>query len=321
MWLPLVMRQMSHLWSVSCHTLCSISGATSATAAVIRVWSSTTFAGNVGMNTRSLTNPIRNNPGVYDLGNEVAMLLAPLYQSTNLGNACWGTCALLESNKGVCRLARSEYILLFHLCLTGMRNCWSMSRYAIPVMVVSMKKKGPYTLSFVRAQTRSPLGCHEHVPGRRVDFCCPRSCSCGIDLTTDMKHALSAGNYGVQKSLNLNSPFSHIEPWISKVKLDVFSCIVTVRNTVHVLRINLYKLSAFPMVMWLECEKVHLLYLSAEVWKILSLPLVDFHSNLFPCELIFMAYSFENVIYLVFSMFISRSASLLASFKVSVFSL
>jgi hypothetical protein len=27
-----------------------------------------------------------------------------------------------------------------------MRNCWSISRYTILVMVVSMKKKGPYTL-------------------------------------------------------------------------------------------------------------------------------------------------------------------------------
>jgi hypothetical protein len=33
-----------------------------------------------------------------------------------------------------------------------MRNCWSMSRYTIPVMVVSMKKKGLYTLSLLRAQ-------------------------------------------------------------------------------------------------------------------------------------------------------------------------
>jgi len=31
-----------------------------------------------------------------------------------------------------------------------MRNSWSMSRYTIPVMVVSMKKKGPYTLSEVK---------------------------------------------------------------------------------------------------------------------------------------------------------------------------
>jgi hypothetical protein len=79
------------------------------------------------------------------------------------------------------------------------------------------------------------------------------------------------------------------------------------------------ELSAFPMVKLQECEKAHFLSLSAKVWKILSLPFVDFHSNLFPCDLIFMVYSSENVIYLIFSMFISRPASLRASIKVSVF--
>jgi hypothetical protein len=31
-----------------------------------------------------------------------------------------------------------------------MRNCWSMSRYMMPVMVVSMKKKGPYTVMGIK---------------------------------------------------------------------------------------------------------------------------------------------------------------------------
>jgi hypothetical protein len=31
-----------------------------------------------------------------------------------------------------------------------LRNCWSMSRYTIPVMVVSMKKKGPYTITCIK---------------------------------------------------------------------------------------------------------------------------------------------------------------------------
>jgi hypothetical protein len=73
-----------------------------------------------------------------------------------------------------------------------------MSRYTIPVMVVSMTKKVPYTLFLLRAQNMFTFRLHERVPGRHVDFHCPRSCSCGIDLTTDMKHALSAENYGVQ---------------------------------------------------------------------------------------------------------------------------
>jgi hypothetical protein len=36
---------------------------------------------------------------------------------------------------------------------------------------------------------------------------------------------------------------SHIEQQLSQVKLDVFCYIMTVQNTVHVLWINLYKLS------------------------------------------------------------------------------
>jgi hypothetical protein len=31
-----------------------------------------------------------------------------------------------------------------------MRNCWSMSRYTILVMVISMKKKGPYTVTCIK---------------------------------------------------------------------------------------------------------------------------------------------------------------------------
>jgi hypothetical protein len=57
MWLPLVMRQTSHLQSISCHMLRSIFGVTSATAAVIRLWSSVTFTGKGGMNSWLLTNP------------------------------------------------------------------------------------------------------------------------------------------------------------------------------------------------------------------------------------------------------------------------
>jgi hypothetical protein len=39
-----------------------------------------------------------------------------------------------------------------------MSNCWSMSRYTIPVMVVSVKKKGPCTVSLMRAQNTFTFG-------------------------------------------------------------------------------------------------------------------------------------------------------------------
>ena len=40
---------------------------------------------------------------------------APLYLSTDLGNGCWDTRALLQGNEGVHRLAGSECVLLGHL--------------------------------------------------------------------------------------------------------------------------------------------------------------------------------------------------------------
>jgi hypothetical protein len=74
-------------------------------------------------------------------------------------------------------------------------------------MVVSMQK-GPYTLCWGR-KTRSPLGCHEHVPGRRVDSA-PDAAVVGIDLIFDMKRALITENYGVQKSLIVLYPIKHL---------------------------------------------------------------------------------------------------------------
>jgi hypothetical protein len=53
------MRQTSHLYSVSSHTRRGMSAVTSATAAVIRIRSSATFAGRGGTYTRSLTTPHR----------------------------------------------------------------------------------------------------------------------------------------------------------------------------------------------------------------------------------------------------------------------
>jgi hypothetical protein len=45
------------------------------------------------------------------------MLLAPLYQSTDLGNACRGTRAILQGNEVVQSLAGSKCVLLGHICL------------------------------------------------------------------------------------------------------------------------------------------------------------------------------------------------------------
>jgi hypothetical protein len=67
-----------------------------------------------------------------DPENEVAMLSAPFYQSADLGNGRWSTRALLQGNEGARRRAGSECALLGHLRLTV---DWSMSRYAIPVLV------------------------------------------------------------------------------------------------------------------------------------------------------------------------------------------
>jgi hypothetical protein len=105
MGLPLVMRQTSHLSSICCHTLCSISAVTSA---IIRVRNSMTFAGKAGTNTRSLTSPHKKK----------SRGTTPLYQSADLGNVCWSTRALLQGIEGVCGLVRSECVLLGHLRLT-----------------------------------------------------------------------------------------------------------------------------------------------------------------------------------------------------------
>jgi hypothetical protein len=61
-------------------------------------------------------------------------------------------CALLEVN--------ASFLVIF---VCGMRNCWSMSRYTMLVMVFSMKKKGPCTLSLLRAQNTFTFGLYEHV--------------------------------------------------------------------------------------------------------------------------------------------------------------
>jgi hypothetical protein len=55
--------------------------------------------------------------------------------------------ALLEVN--------ASFLVVF---VCGMRNCWSLSIYTIPAMVVSMKKKGLYTVSLPRAQNTFTFG-------------------------------------------------------------------------------------------------------------------------------------------------------------------
>jgi hypothetical protein len=84
-----------------------------------------------------------------------------------------------------------------------------MDRYTIPLMVVSMKKKGPYILSLLRAQNTFTFGCQEHVPGRHVVVGPDPTVVC-IDLITNMKCALITENYRVQKSLIVLYPRKHL---------------------------------------------------------------------------------------------------------------
>jgi hypothetical protein len=77
-------------------------------------------------------------------------------------------------------------------------------------MVVSMKKKGPYTLSLLRVQNTLLLGCRENVPRRHVAFAAPDSTVVGVDLTTDTKRTAITEKYRVQKSLVVLYPMRHM---------------------------------------------------------------------------------------------------------------
>jgi hypothetical protein len=79
-------------------------------------------------------------------------------------------------------------------------------RYTIPVMVLSMKKKGPYTLSLLRAQNTFTF--HEYVPANM--FRSPDPAVVNINLTTDMKHVPITDNFGVQKFLNVLYQMKHL---------------------------------------------------------------------------------------------------------------
>jgi hypothetical protein len=85
MWLQLVMWQTSHLWSFSCHMLCNISGVSSATAAIIRVRSSMTFAGKSGMKTGSLTNPHKKKIS----GCKIWGMRCPCYWHSSINPPTW----------------------------------------------------------------------------------------------------------------------------------------------------------------------------------------------------------------------------------------
>jgi hypothetical protein len=78
-----------------------------------------------------------------------------------------------------------------------------MCRYTIPVMVISKKKNGSYTLSLLRAQKYFHLWAVTNMfQGDIWIFTAPDPAVVGIDLTTDIKRALITENYRVQKSLS-----------------------------------------------------------------------------------------------------------------------
>jgi hypothetical protein len=92
-----------------------------------------------------------------------------------------------------------------------MRNCWNMSRYTIPIMVASMKKKWPYTLSLLRAQNTFTFGLSRRCSkGNTWIFAAPYPAVVGIDLTTGMKRAIITENYGGQKSIIVLYPLKHL---------------------------------------------------------------------------------------------------------------
>jgi hypothetical protein len=81
------------------------------------------------------------------------MLSAPLYLSTDLGNGCWSTRALLQGNEGVHRLAGSECVLK-----CGMAH-WTLA-YGVTVEVPwrsNRKKRSKQLRITIRGKTRCVL--------------------------------------------------------------------------------------------------------------------------------------------------------------------
>ena len=83
-----------------------------------------------------------------------------------------------------------------------------MFRYTIPVMVVSMKKKGPCNLPLLRAQ--NTFGLSRTRSRETWIFAAPDPAVVGIASTTDMKCALITENYGVQKFSIVLYPLKHL---------------------------------------------------------------------------------------------------------------
>jgi hypothetical protein len=94
------MRQMSHPLSISCHTLCSISGITYATSAIIRVRSSMTFAGIDGMNTHCLRNLHKKKSRGVGSGEWGGHAIGATLSIHSWEIVCWGTCTLVQGNEG-----------------------------------------------------------------------------------------------------------------------------------------------------------------------------------------------------------------------------
>jgi hypothetical protein len=95
-----------------------------------------------------------------------------------------------------------------------------MSGYTVPVMVVCIKRKGPYTLSLLWAVTNMSQG------DTRI-FAAPDPAVVGIDFTTDMKRVLVTENYVAQKSLIVLHPKKHLP---TEFLMNLLICIHKVLN-------------------------------------------------------------------------------------------
>jgi hypothetical protein len=79
----------------------------------------------------------------------------------------------------VCAVLLEVNVSFLVIFVCGMRDCWSMFRYTIPVMVVPIKK-GPYTLSLLRAQNTFTVGLSRTFSRKTRGFSLPQI----LQLTT-----------------------------------------------------------------------------------------------------------------------------------------
>jgi hypothetical protein len=84
-----------------------------------------------------------------------------------------------------------------------MRNCWSICRYTIPIMVISTKKGALHSFFAEGAKHFHLWAVTNMFQGDTWILAVLDPAIVGIDLTTDMKRSLITENYGVQKSLVL----------------------------------------------------------------------------------------------------------------------